>query len=727
METVESDVAPLLHRTQARLFGAHDTVCLERATLVTEADRTFAAEPAPVRRALSLAHILRHMTLDLDTNPVFAGNTSTGPRAWMLVPEFAMEVPGQIQVEHDHLHARWLDDKVPPEIVDYWKPRQLGRTPGGPGGIGHMSIDFGLVVNDGLDAVLDRLRADAGCGTEAQQTYRRAMILACEAVLQWAERYARAADDRARSESDRVLAACYQRTADACRHVPRRPARTFFEGLQAMLLAHLATIIEGQGMSQSIGLADRVLDRFAAEVAADPEGAAQLVSAFILAVAGNSFMGRGSKTQAVTIGGADAHGRDRSTAVTMAFLDAFSRTPVGDPHLFLRWHRQLDPRIWERCVTMLSDGRSMPLLINDHVVAPGLEDLGVAPQDAWQYCIAGCNEIGIPGRATRTAFALGASVVDVALLLEAMRQSADQIASTDDLLAAYESNVESVLRSSLPAADRRFAELAQRGPFPFTSACCRGTGAAGADYLLAMPYSDIETVFVRGTSNAVDALAAIEQLVFRRRRITLTDLLAALDRQDEQVLALLRDAPKWGNDDPAADHWALRLHEARERGLARISAERGHPVIVCHVIRSLHHLSGRPLGATPDGRRAGQSLADSIGPVQGSMREGPTAMLNSVLQVDARRFYRGAYNLNLTLSSGQAAPDVLGPLCRAFLADGGQELQVNVLNAARLKEAQCRPEAFQDLVVRIAGLNARFVELSRLEQDEIIRRAEAVA
>jgi pyruvate-formate lyase len=89
--------------------------------------------------------------------------------------------------------------------------------------------------------------------------------------------------------------------------------------------------------------------------------------------------------------------------------------------------------------------------------------------------------------------------------------------------------------------------------------------------------------------------------------------------------------------------------------------------------------------------------------------------------------YKGSANLNLSLSSNQAGPGVLEALCRAFFLGGGQELQVNVLDAARLRAAQARPEAFGDLVVRIAGLNARFVELSRLEQDEMIRRAEAVA
>lgn len=721
-----TDLSEILSQSQGRLFGADDTVCLERARLVTEADRLYAGEATPVRRARCFDHILRHMTLDLDTNPVFAGNTSTAPRAWMLVPEFALEVPGQVQSEHDHLHARWLEGKVPQEIVDYWKPRQLGATAGGPGGIGHMSIDFATVANQGLEAVVARLKGLAGQGTEAQQAYRRAMVIGCEAVMAWADRYAEAASARARTARNLSVAACHERVAAACRQVPRRPARNLFEGFQVIVLAHLATVVEGQGMSQSIGLPDRVLERFADEAAGDPEGAAQLASAFVLALAANSFMGRGSKTQAVTVGGADAAGRDCSNAVSMAIMEGFSRVPAGDPHLFLRWHRGIGQQVWRRAMEMLSRGRSMPLLMNDEAIAPGLEDVGVSRADAWDYCIAGCNEIGIPGRATTTAFAL-ASLIDVAALLRVLQESPGEVDSTDSLLSGYEAEVESSLCESLKHGDRRLAELAECGPFPFTSACCDGPASRGADYLAAMPYRRIATVFVRGTTNAVNALAAIDRLVFVERRMTPVELAAALERDDGDVLGMLADTPKWGNDEPEVDRWAVRLHEARERALGRLSAERGSPVIICHVIRSLHHLSGRPLGATPDGRRAGQPLADSLGAAGGTTREGPTAMLNSVLTVDARRFYKGSYNLNLSLASGQAAPEVLGALCRAFFMDGGQEFQINVLDAAKLKAARDHPEAFQDLVVRIAGLNARFVELSRVEQEEMICRAEAVA
>jgi formate C-acetyltransferase len=151
------------------------------------------------------------------------------------------------------------------------------------------------------------------------------------------------------------------------------------------------------------------------------------------------------------------------------------------------------------------------------------------------------------------------------------------------------------------------------------------------------------------------------------------------------------------------------------------------PFAVCHVVRSLHHIDGKRIGATADGRAARQPVADSIGAVQGTARNGPTALLNSVLKIQSARWFGGIYNLNLTLPPGeQSRPEVIRWLAESFFVEGGQELQVNVLDAAVLRDAQAHPERHGGLVVRVAGLNARFVELSRLEQDELIRRADGV-
>jgi formate C-acetyltransferase len=478
-------------------------------------------------------------------------------------------------------------------------------------------------------------------------------------------------------------------------------------------------------MSLSVGLPDRALARFAAEVDDDVEAAVSLIRAFLLKVAGNSFVGRGSKTQAVTVGGADVDG-DATSVVTAAFLEAFDRTPVADPHLFLRWHENLPVNVRRRACAMLARGRSMPLLVNDHQVVPGLLAAGIPEALAWSSCIVGCNELSLPGRCPQSGLSPGLGFNDLDILDQVMRTGAADQPSADDLLDSYEVAVRERVRAGVSQRRAQIDRVADRVPFPFLSACYHGCIEAGDDYARAGDHADLFGVFIRGTSNAVNALAAVSETMARRG---LPELLAGVEGRDPAVLAAIEAAPKWGNDEERVDALAVQLNRRRDRALRAVAAEAGlPPFTLCHVVRSLHHLDGRRIGHTLDGRAAGTPVADSVGAVVGTQREGPTAMLNSVLKLDAGRWFSGIYNLNLTLPGGaQAQPEILDALVAGFFRDGGQELQINVLDAARLRAARCEPERYRDLVVRIAGLNARFVELSPVEQDELIRRADLAA
>ncbi len=316
---------------------------------------------------------------------------------------------------------------------------------------------------------------------------------------------------------------------------------------------------------------------------------------------------------------------------------------------------------------------------------------------------------------------------DLALLDTTLRQGG-ALDNADTTLAAYRKALLEAARGGIATRREWINQTADRKPFPLTSALMTGCIDAGDDYQRAMPYPAIYCAYTRGTSNAINAMAALEQLVWTGR-MSLRELLSAVDAGDEAVNQRLRSCPRWGNDDDRADRWAAVLDEARTAALRQAAAEAGlPPILCCHVVRSLHHVDGRGIGPTLDGRRSAEAVADSIGAVCGEAAAGPTAMLNSVLKLNAVAAYAGIYNLNLTLAGGaQSSPPVLRALCEAFFHDGGQELQINVLDARKLQAAMERPADFQDLVVRIAGLNARFVELSALEQQEIIRRAEYAA
>ncbi len=540
---------------------------------------------------------------------------------------------------------------------------------------------------------------------------------------------AAAAEQRAESVDDPDLAALHRRVAAACRRVPAQPARDLFEGLQAIVLVHLAIALEGHGMSVSIGLPDRVLEPFVDE-RFDPGQAIELMAAFMLKITANSLFGKASKTQAITVGGADVTGRDRCNALTVAFLAACRVAAVGDPHVFLRWHDGLDPEVARLAAELLAEGRSMPLLIGDAPTAGGFIVAGVRPDHAWNYCVIGCNELGIPGLSAESATATFGSTQPLETLHQVLTElpEPDAVTGIDALLDAYEARLEARLMQARQHGRRHRERSAEQVPTPFCSALMTGCARRGEDLRVGMVYH-LPNLYERGLTNAANALAAIESLVFEQQRAKLSEVIGAMgdDFSDEALWQSLRQAPKWGNDDERADRWALRLLDIRERVLDRIDTacgDAGH--LVCHVVRSLHHLDGRRLGATADGRRAHQPLCDSLGAETGTARQGPTAVLNSVLKIDPVRYYKGGTNLNLTLGP-EAGPELVAALMDGFFRQGGQELQINRLDAGVLRLAQAEPAAHGDLVVRIAGFSARFVDLSAAAQDELIARAEDAA
>ncbi len=714
----------LVRQIRNELISTEDTVCLQRARLVTEAYRQYEGEPAALKRAKTFAHVLRHMDLDIESNPIFAGNTSTRPRAWMLVPEHGMRTAPQVLIENEGL-VGILDGQIPDDLQEYWAKRSFG----GNSGIDHLAVDLERVVHEGLESVIAEAQRYSEEGDPSQQTYRQAMSITLQAVIDWAQRYADAAEAAARSQQDSVLRSAHLRVAQACRNVPAKPAINLFEALQAIVLVHLAIAVEGHGMSVSIGLPDRILAPFIDDDF-DPEFATNLLGAFILKIASNSLFGRGSKTQPITIGGLDHLGNDQCNALTMCFLDACDRVRVGDPHVFLRWHENIDPQIKQRAVEMLASGVSMPLLIHDVPTAQGFINAGVTDEDAWEYCVIGCNELGIPGRSAESATSMSGNVQYIELLNQMLFEhpDPDSIQDMPQLLSLLEKTMKHRLSDARKRGKQYRKRMIEHVPTPFTSALMRGCVRRGKDLLEGMDYH-LPGVYERGLTNGVNALSAIQQIVFHESSLSMTELLQAMrdNFQDRSVRAHLLAAPKWGNNDDRADQWATELIAMRERALDEIDARYGDSLhMVCHVVRSLHYLDGKRIAASPDGRFAWTPVADSIGAQTGTAMAGPTAVLNSVVKLDAARNYRGGYNLNLTLSKTSTTPDSLLPLIETFFANGGQELQVNCFDAKILRAARETPELYGDLIVRISGFSTRFVDLSSVEQEELIERAELI-
>jgi formate C-acetyltransferase len=227
-----------------------------------------------------------------------------------------------------------------------------------------------------------------------------------------------------------------------------------------------------------------------------------------------------------------------------------------------------------------------------------------------------------------------------------------------------------------------------------------------------------------------DILTSVKFNVFDKKHITTKELLSALRRDyrrnEPMRQRFLNKTPKYGNDEEYADEIMRQIFEAYYQAVNGRPNTKGGFYRINWLPTTVHVYFGKVIGATPDGRKSGEPLSEGVSPVQGSDRKGPTAVLKSVAKMDHLRTGGTLLNQKFTphLLSDESGLDKLSHLIRSYFKLDGHHIQLNVVSADTLKEAQRNPVKYRDLIVRVAGYSDYFVDLSPELQDEIIRRTE---
>jgi len=298
----------------------------------------------------------------------------------------------------------------------------------------------------------------------------------------------------------------------------------------------------------------------------------------------------------------------------------------------------------------------------------------------------------------------------------------------DDVIAAFRRQVDAMVDRMV--GDFRVVERGNRDyhPTPFSSLLVEGCLETGKDLTEGGALYNASGIQGVGVADVADSLAALDEVVFRKGKYTLAEVVAAL-REDfngaQRLRAELLKAPKFGNDHPLPDGYADLVVRIFHDSLARHRNTRGGPYVPGFYSVTCHVAFGREVGALPSGRRAGETLAASLGPANGRDRRGPTAVLSSVARLDARLMPNGCA-LNLSFSPaelrGEEGAERLAALMRGFFEDGGMQLQCNVLDPEMLEDARRCPGKYPGLVVRVAGYCAYFDDLPDAVKAEIISR-----
>jgi formate C-acetyltransferase len=450
--------------------------------------------------------------------------------------------------------------------------------------------------------------------------------------------------------------------------------------------------------------------------------------------------------QQITLGGQTKDGKDSANELSDLFLEALAATGLSQPSVSVRLFGKSSDRFLRQSVqTVVNHKGGLPSFFNDEVVVPLLQNIDVATDDARNWSVMGCAEPQVMGK-----FLPGISACHVNLLkileltlnggvnpsngnlLHPAKGTLVTYASLEDIIAAYKEQLEFYVIFALTLdsfAAQAQEELTQT---PFLSSLIEHRIEMGRDVADQAGRTHANQVILgHGSVNVGNALAAIGKLIFEEKVLDPEALMAALrnnfeGRNGEKVRQMLINrAPKYGNDDDYVDRLT---RDTLNFFLNKCHAMRhywGGPYGPTPQGVSANVPMGASVGATPDGRKAGEPLADNTSPSSGTDLKGPTAVLNSVAKLDHALASNGTIlNLKLHPSALQHPEGMqkFASLVRTFFETKGMQVQFNIITVEDLLKAQKEPEKHRNLVVKVAGYSAHFTSLDKRLQDQIIER-----
>ncbi|NRT75325.1 glycyl radical protein [Clostridium beijerinckii] len=642
-------------------------------------------------------------------------------------------------------------------------------------GDAHIAVNYETVLNLGLINYKERTEKklkelDLTDYRNLNKSYfYRAILIVLDAVAAFAKRYADLALELAKKESDVSRKEELLEMSRILNKVPYYPAETFHEAVQSLWIIHLVLQIESNGHSLSYGRMDQYLNPFyekdlkLGKITED--SATELLTNLWLKTftinkirswSHTRFSAGSPLYQNVTVGGQTVDKKDAVNPLSYLILKSVAQTKLPQPNLTVRYHRGLSDDFMKECIEVVRLGFGMPAFNSDEVIIPSFIEKGIDEKDAYNYSAIGCVEVAVPGkwgyRCTGMSFLNFPKSLLIALndgvdpesgtkLCEGVGHFKD-MTTFDEVMKAWDKIIREFTRHSViidSCADLAIEEVtADVLCSALTDDCIeRGLnlkeGGAVYDFI-----SDLQV----GIANLGDSLAAIKKCVFEDKSFAPTELWDALldnfEGEDGKRIQdiLLNDAPKYGNDD---DYIDLLLREAYEIYIDEIKKYKNTrygrgPIGGCYYAGTSSISANVPQGAgtlaTPDGRKAGEPLAEGCSPSHAMDKNGPTAVFKSVSKLPTHDITGGVLlNQKVTpqMLSKESDREKLILLIRTFFNRlEGFHVQYNVVSRDTLLDAQKHPEEHRDLIVRVAGYSAFFNVLSKQTQDDIIERTEQV-
>ncbi len=628
--------------------------------------------------------------------------------------------------------------------------------------------DYEKIIKRGFNGIkkeaeekLAALDTDSPFAQVEKRPFLEAICIVSDAIILWAKRHADKAREVAATEKDPVRKQELLLMAANAEHVPAEPARNFYEAVQSQWFTQMFSRIEQKtGTTVSNGRMDQYFyPYYAQDIAAGTltdekamellecmwVGMAEFIDMYI-SPAGGAFNEGYAHWEAVTVGGQTPDGVDATNDLTYIFLQSKREFPLHYPDLAARIHTRSPERyLWEVAET-IKFGSGFPKLCNDEEVVPLYVSKGATFEEALDYAVSGCTECRMPNRDTYTsggAYTNFATAIEMTLYDGKMKKYGDaqlglktgdprNFKTWESFYEAYKAQHHMLLRATFMQQYIVIQTRARHFAAPMLSAMHDLCMESCLD--LHTPHIpggvDLGYFEFMGLGTIVDSLSAIKKLVYEEKKVTMDKLLEALEHNFEgyeDIQKLMQTAPCYGNDDPYADELGRDLDRMSVEFAAKYGKDLGINNDVRYVPFTSHVPFGKVVSATPNGRVAWFPLADGSSPSHGADKNGPTAILLS--NYNTKNYgmrARAARLINVKFTpkcvEGDAGTEKLVSFIRTWCDLKLWHIQFNVINADTLRKAQQDPQKYRNLIVRIAGYSAYFVDLTPDLQNDLIAR-----
>ncbi len=671
----------------------------------------------------------------------------------------------------------YVRKNLPKEVNDAWDAGVTDETWVCAAGLGNEIVDYKMVVEKGLEDVLTRIQEKKDSidildpDALKQLHFLEAAKLGNEAVLNYSNRLADKCEEEAGKTDDPEYKKELMELAEICRYVPLHPARTFQEAVQSIFMVLLAVHMESNGHAISLGRFDQYVyplyKKDIEEGRITKEKALEIIECFFIKCNELNKLRSWPDTEFfmgyqmfinLAICGQTVEGKDATNDISRMCIQACRELKLITPSVSVKYFDgTTDEVLMDALEATIEHKGGMPAFYNDKAFIKILREMGVAEEDLVDWCPDGCIEASIPGK---WDFAAKGPWLSIEKVLEITlnngkdpatgtvfrKPDKDIVASSsmEDIFEEYKKTLKYFLDLNCLTEHINDEVHVRYDLNAFRSSLVQDCIGRCLDLVEGGALYSADGGPTAGTISAGDALTGIEYLVFDKKILTMEQLLhaCATNFEDESTtptgkeiqMIMKNKVPKFGNDDDYADKWVVAIEEYVGHSLNHDykSSKHGKGPVPCCFAYSQTPVTGNisfgsRIGATPDGRSAGEPVNNGVSPANGSERNGATAACNSVAKIPTIYDQKGnIFNMRLapsTIANQESRQKILD-MMRALFDKDAEQIQFNVVDNEVLKEAQKRPEDFPDLMVRVSGYSALFTSLGVACQNDVINRTE---